>query len=114
VVGAVVSAGADVGVRMCRECQFCAWLTVARVRPELIAIGRSICRRFIMPPSFWYSCSRMGHAAKRNRYVIHIVDGGGWGEAGAVAGLLDAEDRVALACVRIHRLDGRLIEQQLS
>jgi hypothetical protein len=24
VVGAVVSAGAGVGVRMCRECQFCA------------------------------------------------------------------------------------------
>ena len=47
VVGAVVS---DVGVRMCRECQFCAWLTVARVRPALIAIPRSICRRFTMPP----------------------------------------------------------------
>jgi hypothetical protein len=50
VVGAVVSADVVVGVRKCRECQFCAWLTVARVRPELIAIPRSICRRFTMPP----------------------------------------------------------------
>jgi hypothetical protein len=41
VVGAVVSAGAGVGVRMFRECQFCAWLTVARVRPTLIAVLRS-------------------------------------------------------------------------
>ena len=50
VVGAVVSVDVGVGVRICRECQFCAWLTVAKVRPELIAIPRSICRRFTMPP----------------------------------------------------------------
>src|SRR5207247_6871823 len=48
VVGAMLSA-----VR--HQCRCCAWLTVARVRPELSAIARSICRRFIMPPSFWYS-----------------------------------------------------------
>jgi hypothetical protein len=49
-VGAVVSADADVGVRKCRECQLCAWLTVARAKPALIAIPRSIGRRFTMPP----------------------------------------------------------------
>ena len=41
-VGAVVSCQ--------RHQRHCAWLTVDRVRPELIAIARRICRRFTMPP----------------------------------------------------------------
>ena len=41
-VGAVVSCQ--------RHQRHCAWLTVDRVRPELIAIARRIRCRFIMPP----------------------------------------------------------------
>src|SRR5437879_1638552 len=52
VEGTVVSAGAGTGAAVwwCRHHQCCAWLTLARVRPELIAIPRRICRRFTMPP----------------------------------------------------------------
>src|SRR5205823_6814122 len=102
VAGAIVSAGAGAGLR--HQCRCCAWLTVARVKPEMIAIARSIRCSFIMPPF-------SGHAPKRNGHIVHIMDKRSWRQAGAVIVVRDP-GKEALANVWKLGLDARKVKEQ--
>src|SRR5437667_7165518 len=81
---------------------------VGRVRPELITIPSSSCRRFTMP-----SFLRIGHATKRNGHIVYVMDKRSWRQAGAVIVVRDP-GKEALANVWKLGLDIRKVKQHLA